>query len=156
MKLGKWDISVKVGCSPEMEKIERATLIQRSNDSFMHWARLQNNNGNVSVSVATVLRGWIGQELPDSQSKIALHLCSENRGCDELLVQHRRFTSEGFLFHEHPGCIFSAANGHKEGHKSALPQKILCWFIPSKVRKSASFYNGFWNDSVKREMWAGM
>lgn len=100
--------------------------------------------------------GWIGQELPGSQSKIALHLCSENRGCDELLVQHRRFTSEGFLFHEHPGCIFSAANGHKEGHKSALLQKILCWFIPSKGRKSASFYNGFWNDSVRREMWAGM
>lgn len=76
MKLGKWDISVKVGRSPEMEKIERATLIQRSNDSFMHWARLQNNNGNVSVSVATVLRGmdWPGTTRLSEQNCIAFML----------------------------------------------------------------------------------
>lgn len=159
MKSGKWDIFLKVGCSPEVEKIERTTLIQRRDDSFMHWARLQNNNGNVSVSVSTVLRGmdWPGAaRLPEQK-------------CITFMFRKQRVqwapdaTQEiylwGFLFHKHPGCIFAAANSHKEGHQSAkLPhlRKILCWFIALKMRKSASFYTGFWNDSVRREIQAGM
>lgn len=111
--------------------------------------------------------GWIGWELPGSHSKITLHLCPENRGCDELLMQHRRFTSEGFPFHKHPGRtrlhLFSSKRlhlfSHKEGRKSAkLPylRKILCWFTPLKVKMSPSFCVGFWNDLVRREIQASM
>lgn len=57
--------------------------------------------------------GWIGQELPDSQSKIALHLCSENRGCDELLMQQRTITSEAFLFHKAQAASFQQQIGTK-------------------------------------------
>jgi len=114
---------VKVGCSTKVEKMKREQLPFRE--------VMIASCAEQSFKIITMFlflcsqssEGWIGQEQAGSRSKVALCLYSENRGCDELLIQHRRFTSEGYLSRKHPGWtrLHLASSGQPRGGTQLCP-----------------------------------
>lgn len=77
---------MKVGCNTTVEKMEKATAIQRRDDSFMHCTKLHIIMIMFLFLCSQSSVGQTGQEQAGSHSRIAFCLYSEDRRCDELLT----------------------------------------------------------------------